>query len=105
LGDEVFQPQAARRFDLADVRQEFIFVEGLPRPFEDFGRNALARERLGVIGLVGFHGLLPRGRSRHYRNDTAPEGPAEGKRAGLRRRWARTSTARSGIVFGGRRRK
>ena len=47
--DEVFQPQTSRRLDFADVRQEFLFVERLPRPFEDFGR-ILSRGN----GSVGF---------------------------------------------------
>src|SRR5437899_7371705 len=61
FGDEVFQPQTSRRLDFADARQEFLFIERLPCPFHDFGRNRLARERFRLIRLIGFHRLLLRG--------------------------------------------
>src|SRR4051794_6294296 len=42
LGDEVLQRKAARRLDLADLRQEVVLVERLPRPLQHLRRDALA---------------------------------------------------------------
>src|SRR5262249_40546319 len=61
LGNERFQPHAARRLDFADLPQEFFFVKGLPCPCQDFGRNPLTRERSRLVRLIGSHRSLRRG--------------------------------------------
>ena len=60
--DEWLQPMLAHLKEQGDQgsgdSQKFILVERLPRPFEDFGRDLLAREWFRLIGLVRFHGLV-----------------------------------------------
>src|SRR5262249_9618276 len=80
--DEVLEPQTSRRLDLAEVREEFFFVECLPRPGEEVGGDPLTRERLRLIGLIGFHRSLPCRGSRYIWKNTTPGGPREGKAAG-----------------------